>query len=518
MRRGLRRRGMTAPNSQGHADRAATLIFGTVLAAIADAAIPIALVRLLPKEEVGVLAALLVVYATVSLGFLAGLPDVILYYLPTRSAGERRAIAGLTARTLFCFGAITGLVLILLPMLGQHFSFLLRPFSLGPSSGNSGSSPVGYFAMLAFYPLGDLPARMLPNLLVLEGRTRAAAWISIGQSLTRTLACVVPPLAGLGIGAVVTSLSLTGFLSLAVVGIVLHRLYRKTPRRSSPVSLGELLRFGLPLNLTNLVSSLNGSVDRYLVMFAFTPRDFAEYQAAAWQIPFVTTIAYTVGTACAPRFTEMFKGGRPQEAVDLWRRGAVKVSLVVFPVALIAAITAEEILQLLFTSAYLRGATVFRLYSLITLGRVAAFGTLLVCAGRPRLILQSAVGTLVTSVVFSVPLLALLGFNGPAYGALLAFVVTVAIYCRAIATAAGLSWRRIFPLAQLSRVLAVVLLAGAPALAFKLLGNFPPLATVVGVGVITLSGFLLLGTLTGVVLREDWRRIASWTRLGFLRG
>lgn len=510
---------MTAPVPQGHADRAATLIFGTVLAAIADGITPIMLVRLLPKDEVGVLAALLVVYATVTLVFLAGLPDVILYYLPTRCAGERRAISGLTARALIGSGAITGAVLILLPVLGQLFPLLLRPFSPEPGAGvSSGASPLGYFAILALFPLGDLPARMLPNLFVLEGRTRAAAWFGIGQSLARTLACIAPPLVGSGIGTIVTALSLTGVLSLAFVGIVLRRLYRNAPRQRSPVPLGELLRFGLPLGLTNLVTSLNGSVDRYLVMFAFTPQDFAEYQAAAWQIPFVTAIAYTVGTACAPRFSEMFKAGRSQDAIDLWRRGIGKVSLVVFPVSLIFVVAAEEALQLLFTSAYLRGATVFRLYALITLGRVAAFGTVLVCAGRPQLILQCAIGALVASVVCSVPLLALLGFNGPAWGALLAFVATVAIYCRAIATASGLAWRRIFPLAQLSRVLVLALLAGVPALAFKLWGGFPPLVTIVGVALIILSGFSLLGTLTGVILREDWRRIASWSRLGFLRG
>jgi len=509
---------MTAPVPQGYADRAATLIFGTVLAAIADGITPIILVRLLPKEDVGVLAALLMVYATVTLVFLVGLPDVILYYLPTRSDGERRAIARLTARALFGLGAVTGAVLILLPVLGQHFPLLLRPFSLEQSAGGiTRSSPVGYFAILALFPLGDLPARMLPNLFVLEGRARAAAWFGVGQSLARALACIVPSLFGLGIETIVTALSLIGLLSLALVGIVLHRLYGSAPRQRSPVPLGELLRFGLPLGVTNLVSGLNGSVDRFLVMFAFTPHVFAEYQAAAWQIPFVTVIAYTVGTACAPRFSEMFKTGRSQEAIDLWHRGIIKVSLVVFPVSLIFVIAAEETLQLLFTSDYLRGTTVFRLYALITLGRVAAFGTVLVCAGRPRLILQSAVGALIASVVFSVPLLALLGFNGPAYGTLLAFVATVAIYCHAIATASGLSWRRIFPLAQLSRVLVLALLAGVPALAFKLWGGFPPLVTIVGVAVLLLCGFFLLGTRTGVILREDWRRVASWARLGFLR-
>lgn len=510
---------MTAKRTLGHADSAATLIFGKVLAALADAATPIILVRLLPKEDVGVILALFVVYATVSLFFLIGLPNAVLYYLPSRSAGERRAIARLTTGALFGLGVLTGALLLLLPLLGQQFPALLRPFAAGGGAGVvTGGAGIGLFALLALLPLGDVPARLLPNLLVIEGRTRAAAWFGIGLSLARTLACVVPPLVGLGVVAIVASLAVTGLVSLAVVVAVLGVLYRDAPRQSSPVSLAEILRFGLPLGLTDLVSGLNGSVDRYLVMFAFTPRDFAEYQAAAWQIPIVTAIAYTVGTACAPRFTEMFKSGRPEEAVELWRRATVKVSLVVVPVSLVFVIAAEETLQLLFTADYLRGATVFRYYGLITLGRVAAFGTLLLCAGRPRLILLSALGALVASVACGVPLLALFGFEGPAAGAFLAYVVTVAIYCRAIAAAAGLSWRRIFPLLQFSRVLAVSLAAGLPALVFKLKAGLPPLATIGGVAAITIGGFLALGTIAGVVHREDWRRIAHWSRLGFLRG
>jgi O-antigen/teichoic acid export membrane protein len=500
-----------------HSEQAGVLVLGKILATLSEAIVPLVIVRLLGKADVGILSGILLVYSTVALVLTAGFPETLTFYLPTRTPAERRAIARKVLQSLLLLGFLGALVLVVISLLARFAPSLASGVSGSGHDSASSVESLKYLALLAIYPIADLPGRMLPNLLIVEQRAKAAAGVGIVKAIGSAVAALLPIALGAPLWVVVLSIGSFGFLFGAVLLYYIGALYRGVEVIESPVSMKTLLRFGLPLGLTDIVSMLNNQLDRYLIVIFFPVTAMAEYQAGAWQIPIITTIPYTVGAVYAPRFVELFRAGRSQEAIDIWRQSALKTALLVVPITMVFLVASEETMELLFTAGYLRAAPVFRWYCVLTLGRIATFGSVIVAAGAPRLIFQAAVFSLLSNAVLCFVLVKLIGFNGPAMGTALAFIPSVTYYCFCIAQATKLQFRQVFPLFGFLRVLALACVASLPAWWLKSAVAWPAAARLPAEAFLVLGSFALLGTLVGEIRRPDWAFLANWLRLRMLR-
>jgi len=491
---------------------AGVLVLGNVLATLADIVVPLVVVRLLGKADVAALTALLFIYNTVALVVATGFPQAVMYHLPGRPLPERAAVARTIAGTLFGLGVAAALLLLVIGHHGRALVAAISPVDEGSVV------DLGPLMVIALLPLGDLPGRLLPNLLVAENRPRAAATYGVFRSLGLSVCTLLPIALGGTAWTVAWCLVLVGMAQGVWVLASLRSLYRRAPRVPSPIPLREMVRFGLPLGLTDIVAVLNNGLDRFLILLMFTDVVFAEYQAGAWQIPIVTRVPYVVGTAMAPQLAEMFRSGRARAAIELWQASIEKVSLIVVPVALVFVVAAEEVVEILFTAEYAGAAPVLRWYSILTMGRVAAFGVVIVAAGRPAFVFQASVLSLLANATLSVPLLVLLGVVGPAMGTTLAFVPIVAFYTWSIARASELPMREILPLRAYARVVAVGLCGVAVALVWKLGMDGSAAFMLGGQALLLLSTFAAVGTATGLVTRDDWRYVWRWLKLESLSG
>jgi O-antigen/teichoic acid export membrane protein len=507
-------------DQQSHSAQAGVLFLGKVLATAVDLLAPILIVRMLGKIEVGILSALLLIYGTVATFATAGMPATLMYFLPGRSPEERGAIAQKVAQALLLLG--TGCALVFLAVAGV---MLLAPdlvlnFIADDPAQQSLIDPgqtAGYLALLALYPLTDLPVRMLPNLLVVQGRARAAAGVGIIKAVGAGLALLVPLALKADLWVVVISMTSFAYLYSTVLLFYLKKLFPEKGR-ADDVTLAGLLKFGIPLGFTDIVSILNASVDRYLILLLFPAAIFAEYHTGGWQVPLITSIAYTVGTVYMPRFAELFKQNSAREALAIWHQTIQKVAILVMPLAMVFIVAAEETMVLLFTEDYIASASVFRLYSILMLGRVAAFGAVIVAAGRPELVLKAAGLSLVANILISVPLALAIGFNGPALGTVIAFIPTVFAYCWCISNATGIPLKEVFPLGTWLKTLALTMVAAAPAIALKIMmpDMHAGLRFVIIAGVL-LAVYSVIGTAFKQLTREDWGYLRDWFKLRFLR-
>ncbi len=175
--------------SQKPSEQAGILVLGKMLASLSEGLVLLIIVRLLGKHDVGILASILVIYQTTVLIGSAGFPAAIMYFLPTRPAEERRAIAWKFAQTMMLLGIGAGLILAIIGLVSW----------MTQSGGNGEGISLQYLLVLSILPFADLPARMMPNLLIVEQRAKAAAGIGIVYSLGRTIATVLPLALGAGI-------------------------------------------------------------------------------------------------------------------------------------------------------------------------------------------------------------------------------------------------------------------------------------------------------------------------------
>lgn len=506
---------MTA-SGQERAQQAGVLIFGKILSTLGEAVVPIIMIRLLSKAEVGVLSTVMMLYATLALLLTSAFPATLMYFLPAREAPERRALAVRMGLLMLALGGVLGLLMFGLGLVG---------LSLGGASVAADHSerslfdPKALFYLLALapYPLGDLPARLLPNLLVIEGRARAAATIGVIKAVGAAVTTLIPIALGLPLHVVIGCTSLFGLVYAGLLPYFIGVLYAGVPKVPAPVSSREIIRFTMPLGITDVVGRLNSELDRYLIAGTFPVTRVAEYRAAAWQVPLIKEIPYTVGRVDTPELTRLFEAGKVHEALQLWRGSTEKVALLVAPLACVFIVAAEEVMVLLFTDEYVGAATVFRMYSLLMLGRVCSFGNVLLAAGKPGDVFRAALFSFLSNIVLSVSALLMFGFIGPALGTVLAFVAMTFFYCWLIAKAAKVRLSETFPLLAYTRIVFTAGIASIPAVLIKLNAGVGAGLSLLAISVSLLGTFSIIGTVTGQIQREDWRFLGRWFKGGFVK-
>lgn len=485
------------------ADQAGTVVFGRMLAALAEMLLPIVIVRLLDMTAVGVLTFMVVLYGTVTVIVSTNIPASPLYFMPGRDLGQRRALAIQTGLVLVGLGGLASLVLVVCYLIGA---------SVAPDR----AVAFEYLPLLACAPPLEMPFRMLPDLLVAESRARASAMASMASSAMEVIAIVVPAALGFGVTGIVLCMVIMSSVKGLTAAVVITFIYRSAPRTRSATSLREQFRYAVPLGLGDIAAAINNRLDRLLIGITLPATVLAEYAAGAWQIPLVTIVPYAVGTVLMPRFVELYKEENGAEVVRLWRWSAEKVALIVVPVAAACAVAAEELVTILFTESYLRGATIFRIYCLLTLGRVVTYGNVVAASGHPKKVLHATLIGFASNVVFSVPLLLLIGFTGPAWGTFLAFFPTVIYYIYWIAKLSGARTIDVFPLRRFALTLLATAIPAGVAIAFKLYSDLSVWYDLLIVLGIVVGGFALVGTVSGLIEREDWVYARRWVSLQVL--
>ncbi|HTQ05309.1 MAG TPA: hypothetical protein VMI54_15705 [Polyangiaceae bacterium] len=496
---------MDAQKKPEPARQAGALVLGTTLATLSSALTPLLIVRLIGKADVAKLLSITLVYETLAMLLSLGLSATLLYQVSNRDAPARRAVAlriVLTSASLGFFGAF-----LVYAVAGIS---LLLPAGVGSPTFHA---QLRLMLILAPSLIADLPFRLLPNLLVAEGRARHSAGLQVVRTISLTLATLVPLALQASVGTVIVVYAVVRWSFALVLFWELHQLYGRVERGPSPISWRELFAFALPLGITEQLGQVNSQLDRWLILLVLPNTRFADYQAGAWQVPIVGTIAYSVGAAYTPELVRLFQERKPYAALDLWGLSIRKVSLVVVPVTMALVVGADELMPLMFTKAYASAASIFRWYSVLTFLRVASFGNVILAAGRPGYVVRAAGLGLFYNALFGIPLVLTVGFVGPAMGAACAFVLHVTTYVYFIARSAEVPMARVFPLKAYLRVFGLGALAGAAGLGVKLALHAPS-AVLLAAEITTVLGvFALLGSLTHTIEKSDWAFVRDWLKL-----
>ncbi len=496
---------MDAKQKSEPARQAGALVFGTTLATLSSALTPLLIVRLIGKADVARLLSITLVYETLAMLLSTGLPYTMLYQLSNREPPARAAIARRIARSASLLGlGGAGLVALVAGIVA-----LLPPSLTTPTF----RTQLHLTLILAPSLVADLPFRLLPNLLIAEGRARHSAGLQVVRTIGLTLATLVPLALKTSVATVIVVYAVVRWAFGLLLLWEFRHLYGKLERVPSPLGVRALFAFALPLGATEVLGQVNTQLDRWLILFALPGTRFADYQAGAWQVPIVGTIAFSVGAAYTPEFVRLFQARQPYAALEIWQRSIHKVTLVVVPVTMALVVAADELMPLMFTPAYASAAGIFRCYSVLTFLRVASFGTVIIAAGKPGLILRAAALGLFYNALFGIPLVLTLGFIGPALGAALAFVLHVVTYVYFISRAAEVPMSRVFPVRNYLRVFALACVAGAVGLAVKHALHVPA-AVLLGVEITTVLGvFALLGSVTKTIEPGDWAFLKDWLKL-----
>lgn len=189
--------------------------------------------------------------------------------------------------------------------------------------------------------------------------------------------------------------------------------------------LKELLKFGFPLQLNDILSFIYLRIDTLVIAALLGPADIAYYEVAR-KIPDSLRQLYEPFRSVYFAFSsKLFALGDPKKTAKLLNDSARLVACGIFFGAAIALLYGRNIIELVFSAKYLPSAPIFTLL-MVNLGIALVgnvMGTSLVTVGEPDkpAIINSfhSVGSLLGSVIFA----PVYGATGVALGTMLGTIV-----------------------------------------------------------------------------------------------
>jgi O-antigen/teichoic acid export membrane protein len=117
-----------------------------------------------------------------------------------------------------------------------------------------------------------------------------------------------------------------------------------------------------PFAVAVIIETLQLNLHQYVVWAEFDPATFAIYAAGCLQIPLVDVLTTSVGNVMMVRMADDVS--RPAAALALWHQAVERLSFWLWPLAAALALTAHDVIVLLFTARYAASVPVFLLSTL----------------------------------------------------------------------------------------------------------------------------------------------------------
>ncbi len=253
----------------------------------------------------------------------------------------------------------------------------------------------------------------------------------------------------------VVALSFAFKLYGAILGFIISPLISllfgfHKPESSTKFSTRRLFLFSIPLVIFAVVSTLQFSVDLFFVRALSTPEQAGFYTAAQniAIIPFLALSA--IGQVLFPNISHKASTGQLHAARRTIEQAFRYLLLLIVPIALLLAVTAGPIINLLYSGTYApaRSALVILLAAYSMLAVFALFASALNGAGKAKLsALFAGCGILVTAILCST-LIKFHGIDGAAIAS--AFGASTAALLSLIAVA--VTFKFSLPIASIIRV------------------------------------------------------------------
>lgn len=357
-------------------------------------------VRWLPTEGYGIYVLLL---AVVNLGIVVvdcGCKASVTQMIARGDPGRQAALAN--NALIFRLAAVAGLSVLI--WLGSDLLSMVDP-SRGLAQ------YVGYVPLLfAVASFDEILSAILQGFQVY----RHMAIAQIGRSVLRLcLSAVLLGVYNLGVTALIYSWLISFAASAAYQYAVLPISRRVDYHR--PL-LGEMLRFGLPLQGTRLLWFTFSRINVLLLGALAGPASVAFYEVAA-RIPEALQRLYeSYNTVYFPTVTALLSAGKRREAVWILNHSLRLISFAAALGALLVVLFGREITVILFSSKYADSSLAFAVLMIAL--HMTLIGTMmgytLTSAGYPGRSLSQDFARTALNVVGDLVLIPLLGFVGPA--------------------------------------------------------------------------------------------------------
>lgn len=369
--------------------------------------------RIRTLHEYGTYSQIIMATTLISTLFIMGLPNSINYFLAkSKDKSDRRAFITLY----YTINCVVSIIVGVLLVVGK--SLICKYFN--------NSEIANYWYFLLLYPFVLLTTESLSNVLVFYSKTTTLTFYNLIHIVV-TLTCIVATFYLKFTFSSYMAIFLICEIFFAVIThIIVFRTVGGFSRMPNAKFLKTLFAFSVPIGLAYSVGTLTSGLDKLMISHWYSTEQYAIYSNAAKELP-LSIIATASITVIMPRATKMIGDNNGKQAVFLWKTSFafnyILMCLMVFGIICFA----PDIMTILYSSKYLPGLDVFRIYVLIMLIRSTSFGMLLIASGKTRLVMFNSVFVLIANVGLNFLFYFFFGFIGPAIASVCASVLEMSV-------------------------------------------------------------------------------------------
>lgn len=362
---------------------------------------------------------------------MLGLPNSINYFL-ARAEDERERSSFLsnyyTLSTILCV-VIGCALLVCIPFIEKYFD----------------NKAIGdFYYYLLIFPWTSVTIGSISNVLVVYDKTKFLMLINIISSLVSLSAVLLVQLFELEFKYYIIFL-LVGNSAIALwVYAIVYRIENGITIKLDKQTIKKVFIYSIPLGLATLVGTIDVELDKLVIGGLANTDAVAIYANAGKELP-LTIVASSLTAVLLPQLAKLLKCGCYQKAVDLWKV-SIEISYMIICFFVAACIAfAPQIVTFLYSSKYLPGVNVFRIYAIVLLFRVTYWGIILNSIGKTKYILYASIGALILNIVLNILFYYWIGFNGPALATLMSMGIVSMIQLKQTSTIVDVKMTKIWP-------------------------------------------------------------------------
>lgn len=183
----------------------------------------------------------------------------------------------------------------------------------------------------------------------------------------------------------------------------------------------NLFKVSGPLYLTNILGASYTYVAAFFVNVFAGSIAFANYKNGAMELPFISTIAFSVSAVIMPDLAKMYNQNKLQDIYLLKKKMINQVIYIVYPVVFYFLVFHYEFITAYFSLKYKESAVIFAIYTCTCLIRINDYQDVLVASGNSKYILRSNVYYSICNIL----LVILLGYFFKGVGIAVASFISV---------------------------------------------------------------------------------------------
>lgn len=449
--------------------------------------------RALPKEDYSAYNQVIVVIGLAGVLFAFGIQSVAFLFFSKKEADQQKIISTMQTGVLI-LGLASSLVLFL-------FSFFAAGFF-------ANNEIADYIRLCAPAVLFTFVNNYLQGVLVYNGKAKYVAFLAVLNAVFTVTFLYL----SLNVWKSVTfalffSQVAAPFLILSLAFPVALKFLVRTLRFYSDAAR-KILKVSVPLYVTSLLGSSYIYFSAFFVILVLGDIEYANYRNGAVEIPFISTVAFSVSAILLPDLNRYFHEGNMSLAFELKKKIINQCIFLLYPVIVFFIVYHYEFIVSYFSLKYAESALVFAVYSVTCFVRINDYQDVLITAGKSPYILKANILYFLTNIALVILLGYFFGIYGVAIAASGSVFLLAYVLLRKDAEIFGVRISSFFRLKEIAWLFA---LAAATAIVLKIvltevLGAYPLLVFLLAAGVyfpfiyvyITRSG-LLLPSLVNIV-------------------